>query len=246
MKVEKVDIGKLERYCVVCKKEWGPRLKSCCTSNSLVVIKKSGKSTKEVITYYDLDGRELSEQELSQIQERERAAGNINEGSTEPKAQSAITPKSGGIDIIEKDSSNSIIGAIRIVQIFLPVMAIILLTLAITNPGLDGSAKRTLLFKSISLSGAGISSEYTPEIQETNLILFTIYKFRLSLPKEYIYKIIPTGYELKQTYVDTTSDIKIGTITYRTGTNTVFMTYKIGTYKTIIGILSRFIVVGDN
>jgi hypothetical protein len=69
---KKVNIECMHKFCVICRKEWGPYLKKCCTQNSLVAIKRKGVFRKK-IQYFAFDGRQLNDDDLATIRERERA-----------------------------------------------------------------------------------------------------------------------------------------------------------------------------
>lgn len=63
----------IEKYCVLCQKTWGQYMAKCCTNNSLIIIYKYGFFNKK-IKYFDLEGYELSENDVSNIREREKRA----------------------------------------------------------------------------------------------------------------------------------------------------------------------------
>jgi len=62
----------LNKYCVVCGREFGPHLESHCTPNSLVAVQKEGFVNIRT-RYFDSNGKELSESDLSQLKESQTA-----------------------------------------------------------------------------------------------------------------------------------------------------------------------------
>jgi hypothetical protein len=75
----------MTRYCLVCGKEWGPDLETCCTDGSLVVIKVEGLFKKKE-NFFTLDGKPLTPE---QLEEMRRIA------SSRYKASGLPTPRSG-------------------------------------------------------------------------------------------------------------------------------------------------------
>jgi hypothetical protein len=63
---EKEPTGRLERYCVVCGRTYGPALDVCCTAGSLVVTQTKGIIWKQRV-YFTLAGRPLSSEELERL-----------------------------------------------------------------------------------------------------------------------------------------------------------------------------------
>jgi hypothetical protein len=61
----------MNRYCIVCGKEWGPALNRCCTETSLVAIVRTGFFKKKTL-YYDLNGITIDEAHLAQLRESEQ------------------------------------------------------------------------------------------------------------------------------------------------------------------------------
>ena len=62
--------NRMNQYCVICGKVWGPNIDSCCTNTSLIKINKVGLFKKK-IEYYDLNGNALNEKDIQEIKERE-------------------------------------------------------------------------------------------------------------------------------------------------------------------------------
>jgi len=58
----------MNRYCVLCAREYGPEMKECCTHNSFVGIERVGFFRKQV-RYFTLGGNCLSEIGLAAIRE---------------------------------------------------------------------------------------------------------------------------------------------------------------------------------
>lgn len=77
-------LAEMTRYCVLCRKEYGPHLKGCCTHNSVVAIRREGFLRKR-IRYFTLDGRQVDESGLSAI--REIAIATRDSGDLEPREQ---------------------------------------------------------------------------------------------------------------------------------------------------------------
>jgi tetratricopeptide (TPR) repeat protein len=63
------DISQMNKYCVVCEKEFGPHLQSHCTDKSLIAVTRIGYRKK--IVYYSLDGKELSDSDLAALKDTE-------------------------------------------------------------------------------------------------------------------------------------------------------------------------------
>jgi hypothetical protein len=79
----------MNKYCVVCGKEFGPDVDKHCTDTSIVAILKTGVF-KKVVEYYSLRGDEINANELSQMKERETTKAAIwktqqEEGKKKPE-----------------------------------------------------------------------------------------------------------------------------------------------------------------
>jgi len=117
MSHEKSNVSQLNRYCLVCGKEFGPSLERHCTPDSLVAVKKEGVFKKKT-TYFDLEGNQLDEAALSRIREREKAvkekgisAANKPEGQD---ARSGLDGRLGALDALAQVVSNPIEQAKRL------------------------------------------------------------------------------------------------------------------------------------
>lgn len=66
-----VRIESMSKYCVICKKTWGPHMSKCCTYNSIVAVRK-GRFTRTA-KYYDLKGTPLTESDLHKLEDRENS-----------------------------------------------------------------------------------------------------------------------------------------------------------------------------
>jgi len=75
-------VGKLDRYCVVCGKQYNSQFESCCTPSSLVAVKEEGFFKKR-IKYFSLDGKPLDENHLSRMREVEKEAKRFADESEE-------------------------------------------------------------------------------------------------------------------------------------------------------------------
>jgi hypothetical protein len=64
------------RYCVVCRRTYGPTMAGCCTPNSLVRLVREGWLRKRE-TYYGSDGRVLGKADLEELQSREAPAAAV-------------------------------------------------------------------------------------------------------------------------------------------------------------------------
>jgi hypothetical protein len=64
-----LDVQKMNRYCVVCEKEFGPYLEAHCTDKSLVAVARIGFQQKA--SYYSLDGKELADSDLIALKNTE-------------------------------------------------------------------------------------------------------------------------------------------------------------------------------
>lgn len=75
----------MTRYCLVCEREWGPGISSCCVEDSLLLMKKAGifKTRKHYLT---LDGVPLTAERLNEL--RLEASIKFNQ---RPKADSRIS-----------------------------------------------------------------------------------------------------------------------------------------------------------
>ncbi len=60
----KADVAELNRYCVLCRREYGPHFEKCCTTNSLVAMKTEGLFRRRT-RYFTPDGSELDEPGLA-------------------------------------------------------------------------------------------------------------------------------------------------------------------------------------
>ena len=89
MKQEEVNLERMNRYCVVCGRESSPDLKKCCSQNSLVAIKKKGFFNRK-IKYFSLNGRQLNEEEMSGIHERETAIHKQERGTLAKETNKSI------------------------------------------------------------------------------------------------------------------------------------------------------------
>jgi hypothetical protein len=65
------NVEAMPKYCVLCGRQWGPYMRACCTPTSLVAVARPAFLGRRP-RYYDLDGRELSETQLLEIEQRER------------------------------------------------------------------------------------------------------------------------------------------------------------------------------
>jgi hypothetical protein len=77
-------IDSLNRQCLICGKEFGPRIEECCTTDSLVAILREGFLRRRT-HYFTLDGHELDEKGLSKAREKanaSRASGSRTVGQT--------------------------------------------------------------------------------------------------------------------------------------------------------------------
>jgi hypothetical protein len=63
----------MHKYCILCKKEYGPSLKSCCTPNSVVAVQRTGVLRKRT-EYFSLDGVRLDEKAIKEREDSERIA----------------------------------------------------------------------------------------------------------------------------------------------------------------------------
>lgn len=70
--MENQEVTKMNRYCVLCNREFGPHLLSCCTNTSLVAVHKEAFFKKR-IRFYSLSGAELTEADLARLRESERS-----------------------------------------------------------------------------------------------------------------------------------------------------------------------------
>jgi hypothetical protein len=64
-------VHKLNRYCILCGKEWGPDFTLCCTANSLVRIQREGRFRKAVCYFYE-NGTRLDANALLELRAREQ------------------------------------------------------------------------------------------------------------------------------------------------------------------------------
>jgi hypothetical protein len=95
MSTKMLDIRNMNKYCVVCGKEFGPHLETHCTDNSLVVIARTG--FRRIAAYYSLDGKKLTDSDLTALKNTETARKETwKQSSIESKKriQRAPRPKS--------------------------------------------------------------------------------------------------------------------------------------------------------
>jgi len=85
----KVNVSKMDKYCIVCKKKWGKQMRECCTENSVVAIYKR-IFNKNKIQYYSLDGVELSKNDIGNMRKNEEIAYKEKLLCREKKAQERL------------------------------------------------------------------------------------------------------------------------------------------------------------
>src|SRR2546425_12966860 len=96
MRENQPNVGKLNKYCVLCEKEFGPSLNEHCTADSLVAIEKRREGffrNRVSVQYFTLDGTELTPTQLTAIREKAAEARRRTE-SAAPGRQA--TPPSVG------------------------------------------------------------------------------------------------------------------------------------------------------
>lgn len=93
MELERADVDRMSRYCVVCGKEWGPQMKICCSENSLVAIRRDGFLRRKS-HYFNLDGVPLHEEDLARLRRSEMAAASESKHSVSLRADLSVgTPQ---------------------------------------------------------------------------------------------------------------------------------------------------------
>jgi len=82
----KIDVSKMDKYCVVCQKKWGKQMRECCTESSIVAISKR-KFSKNKIQYFSFNGSELNENDIANMRKNEEIIYKKNLLSREKSAQ---------------------------------------------------------------------------------------------------------------------------------------------------------------
>lgn len=79
----------MTRYCLICEREWGPGVNTCCAEGSLVATKVEGVFKKRK-RYFTLDGTPLAPEQLNEMTRVARAKFKTET----PATPAAPTPKS--------------------------------------------------------------------------------------------------------------------------------------------------------
>jgi len=69
---EKTIVDDMDKYCIICKKNWGKSMRKCCTDNSIIAIENPRYiDIEKKIRYFNLDGVQLNSNDILQLIEQE-------------------------------------------------------------------------------------------------------------------------------------------------------------------------------
>jgi len=86
-----MDLDKMARYCVVCKRAYGPHWQNCCVEGSLVAITEKG-FTKKSRLFFSLTGEPLTTEQIDELKKASIEKKKLAPSATQDQAGAAKSP----------------------------------------------------------------------------------------------------------------------------------------------------------